>query len=156
MFPWSDRRRQVNNSQELRGGACSGPVSDPNAGFACGSVVRCISFSGTCCTTCNMFLKKKKIFRPAGGESDRSSRQSPGLDTHRVTRVIHRSYVVSNLEGHFASGRAEEPRSFSQKKSLCEFFCEKVTKVPCCRRRIGLSSSETSSLNTHRLTPVIQ
>jgi hypothetical protein len=29
------------------------------------------------------------------------------------------------LKGGIASGRAEEPSSFSQKKSLCEFFCEK-------------------------------
>ena|GEM_PF-3368528 len=48
--------------------------------FACGSMVLVFSFSGTCCTLCNMFLKKKKIFRPAGGESRRSSRQTPGLE----------------------------------------------------------------------------
>jgi hypothetical protein len=50
---------------------------------------------------CNMFLKKKKIFRPAGGETDRSSRQSPGLDTQRVTRVIYTTYAVTRSNRTF-------------------------------------------------------
>jgi hypothetical protein len=48
----------------------------------------------------------------------------------------------------FASGRAEDSRSFSQKNSLCEFFCEKDKQVPCCRRRSGLQvwhQAETST-----------
>jgi hypothetical protein len=62
------------------------------ANFACGSVVLYVSFSGKCCTLCNIFLKKKKIFRPAGGESGQLSRQTPGFGTDRVTPVIYTTY----------------------------------------------------------------
>ena len=39
------------------------------------------------------------IFRPAGGESNRSSRQSHGLDTHRVTCVTYGTLRLSYSEG---------------------------------------------------------
>ncbi|MFP4437980.1 MAG: hypothetical protein ACLFVO_12100, partial [Chloroflexaceae bacterium] len=39
------------------------------------------AFSQKCCTQCNIFVKKHGIFRPAGGESGRLSRQMPGLET---------------------------------------------------------------------------
>ncbi|MFP4437684.1 MAG: hypothetical protein ACLFVO_10575, partial [Chloroflexaceae bacterium] len=38
------------------------------------------SFSQKCCTVCNIFVKKKGIFRPAGGESGRLFRHMPGLE----------------------------------------------------------------------------
>jgi hypothetical protein len=64
-----------------------------------------------------------------------SSDQTPGLYAHRVTPVTYRSYAVrtvpvflSDLHAGFASGRAEDSRSFSQKNSHCEFFCEKDQK----------------------------
>jgi hypothetical protein len=50
--------------------------------------------------------------------------------------------------GDIASGREEKTRSFSQKNSRREFFCEKDKKVPCCRRRSGLQiwhQAETSA-----------
>jgi len=51
-----------------------------NGSFACGSMVRYASFSGKSCTLCKIFLKKKGIFHPAGGESGRLFRQMPGLE----------------------------------------------------------------------------
>jgi hypothetical protein len=40
------------------------------------------SFSQKFCTSCKIFVKKKRIFHPAGGESDRLTRQTPaGLTT---------------------------------------------------------------------------
>jgi hypothetical protein len=56
--------------------------------------------------------------------------------------------AISGLVGDIASGREEKTRSFSQKNSRHEFFCEKDKKVPCCRRRSGLQiwhQAETSA-----------
>jgi len=36
------------------------------------------------------------------------------LRTHRVPRVMHTRYAVTDMDGHVASGRAEETRSYSQ------------------------------------------
>ncbi|MFP4439756.1 MAG: hypothetical protein ACLFVO_21135, partial [Chloroflexaceae bacterium] len=37
-----------------------------------------------------------------------------------------------------------------------QFFCAKDQKVPCCRRRIGISLGETSGLHINCVTPVTQ
>jgi len=39
----NDRVRRINN-RTYAVEACSGPLSDPNAGFACGSMVRMLLF----------------------------------------------------------------------------------------------------------------
>ncbi len=44
------------------------------ARFTCGSMVLVFSFSQKCCTTCNIFVKKHGIFRPAGGDIPRQVR----------------------------------------------------------------------------------
>jgi len=100
------------------------------------------SFSGTCCMLCNMFLKKKRIFRPAGGESGRSSRQSPGLDTHRVTRVINTTYAVDDQTKHCTSCKPASPAAawyfmdlFHQKIHVVNFLVKKIGNFPPCRRR---------------------
>jgi hypothetical protein len=43
---------------DLRGGDCSGLVPDPNAGFACGSVVLFYPFSRNCGSESHNFVKK--------------------------------------------------------------------------------------------------
>jgi hypothetical protein len=62
---------------------------------------------------------RRRIGLPSG--------QTPGLPTHRVTRVPWR-YAVTDPEKHFASGRVEDSRSCSQKNSQSEFFCEQDKK----------------------------
>ncbi len=44
--------------------------------------------------------------------------------------------------------------SFSQKKSHCEFFCEKGKKAPCCRRRFCHSPGEMPGLMNDRVSRV--
>jgi hypothetical protein len=76
---------------------------------------------------------------------------------HEILPVIHTSYAVTNPEGNLASGRAEDPKSFSQKiYRQCKFFVKKDKSVPCCRRRSRLSRQSVSHLNTCRVTRVIQ
>jgi len=80
----------------LRGTVCSGPMPDPNAGCACGSMGRNRSCSETICTLCKWFLNKHEIFRPAGGDirchvSDRvprvnNTRYAVAIQTGRLTR----------------------------------------------------------------------
>jgi hypothetical protein len=48
--------------------------------FACGSMVHFDLFSQKICTLCKFFVKKAGFFRPAGDESGRLSRQTPGLE----------------------------------------------------------------------------
>ncbi|MFP4440437.1 MAG: hypothetical protein ACLFVO_24645 [Chloroflexaceae bacterium] len=62
--------------------------------------------------------------------------------------------AIRRLAGDIASGRAENPRSFSQKNSRCEFFCEKDQNVPRCRRRIGPFVPADAWFGTDRVTPV--
>jgi hypothetical protein len=48
--------------------------------------------------------------------------------------------TIPRLTGDIASVRAEASRSFSQKNSLCEFFCEKdknSTMLPQANRAFG-------------------
>jgi len=52
---------------------CSGLVPDPNAGFACGSVVLFFSFSQKN-SHCDFFVKKHGICHPAGGAIPRQTR----------------------------------------------------------------------------------
>jgi hypothetical protein len=57
----------------------------------------------------------------------------------------------------YAQGRLRQCGRFSiffTKNSLCEFFCEKETKVPCSRRRFCRSPGETSGLHVNRVTCV--
>jgi len=56
------------SGQDLRGAAYFGRLTDPKAGFACGSMVRSFSFSRTCGAQSHMFVKKDGRFRPIGGE----------------------------------------------------------------------------------------
>jgi len=46
--------------------------------------------------------------------------------------------AIPRLAGERASGRAEKTRSFSQKNSRCEFFCEKEksTMLPQAHRAV--------------------
>jgi len=48
--------------------------------FPCSSMVLRFSFSRTFGSRSQMFVKKNVPFRPAGGESGRLSRQTPGLE----------------------------------------------------------------------------
>ncbi len=75
--------------------------------------------------------------------------------TDRVSPVSNTSYAVTNLKGNFASGRAEQTRSFSRNSgSKSQNFVKKIDHVPCCRRRFCRSPGETPGLNTHRVSPV--
>jgi len=48
------------------------------------------------------------------------------------------TYAVTDMEGDFASGRAEDSLAFSQTcGSLSHMFVKKPKSVPCCRRRSG-------------------
>jgi len=47
------------------------------------------------------------------------------MSEHRETANAAMQQTIPGLVGDIASGRAEETRSFSQKNSRCEFFCEK-------------------------------
>jgi hypothetical protein len=58
--------------QELRGGSSNRAFHPVNGRIACGSMVHFFSCSQKCCTLCNIFVNKKGIFRPAGGESGHS------------------------------------------------------------------------------------
>jgi hypothetical protein len=62
--------------------------------------------------------------------------------------------AIPCFAGDIAAGRGQETRSFSQKNSRCEFFCEKEKSVPCCRRRVGLATGQTPGLHIHRVTAV--
>jgi hypothetical protein len=100
------------------------------ARFACGSMVRFLSFSQNMCSESTCFVKKmasfpKRMLFSALPEANRCI----GVE-HRVNRVSNRSYAVAHPKGNFASGRAEEIRSFSRKNSQREFFREKETSVP--------------------------
>jgi hypothetical protein len=67
----------------------------------------------------------------------------------------YRSYAITPWETGFASGRAEDSRSFSQKCcSQSNIFVKKNKNVPRCRRRIGLSPGQTFGLNDHHVTCV--
>ncbi len=72
-----------------------------------------------------------------------------------VTPVITPRYAVVDPEERCTSSRAEEARSFSQKSSLCEFFCEKDKKCTMRPQTVCVSSGETLSLNAHHVTRVI-
>jgi len=63
--------------ENVRGACPTGTFHPMKAGFACGSMVHFDLFSQNSCTVCNCFVKKDGIFRPAGGESGRLSRQIP-------------------------------------------------------------------------------
>jgi hypothetical protein len=43
----------------------------------------------------------------------------------RETANAERYPAIPHVAGDIASGRVEKTRSFSQKNSRCEFFCEK-------------------------------
>jgi len=60
---------------------------DPEEHFASGKAENSRSFSQKIHVV-NFFVKKKKDDNAAAGESGRSSKQTPGLITHRVTRFI--------------------------------------------------------------------
>jgi hypothetical protein len=64
------------------------------------------------------------------------------------------SCVVTDLAEHFASGRVEDSMLFHKKIPNVNFFVKKIKKVPCCRRRIGLPSHETSGLHVNRVSRV--
>jgi hypothetical protein len=66
------------------------------------------------------------------------------------------TYTVTPLEGAIASGRVEETFLFSQKIcTMCKFFVKKDKNVPCCRRRVGRASGQTSGLIAYHVSPVI-
>ncbi len=84
-----------------------------------------------------------------------SSGQTSDLNAHRVSRVTDRTYAITEPKEHYASGRVEDPRSFAQNiYTLCKCFVQKNRNIPCCRRRRPLSSGQTCSLNTHRVSRV--
>ncbi len=71
----------------LRGGYTNWTFAQVEARFACGSMVHVDLFSQKICTVCKFFVKKDRIFRPAGG----------GISCRindRVTRVNYTSYAV--------------------------------------------------------------
>jgi hypothetical protein len=74
---------------------------------------------------------------------------------HRVTPVIYTRYAVPPLEVDIASGRVEDSRSFSQKNSQSEFFCEKDKKSTMLPQASQVPSDQKPGLNTHRVTRVI-
>jgi hypothetical protein len=144
-------------SQELRDGSSNWAFHPVNGSIACGSMVRFLSFSQKCCTECNIFVKKNRIFRPAGAcpERRRMGRyRLPGEGSRKSckSQELRGCFQTMHLPGQlaqFASGRAEpdilfgktwlcEPRfskkieertlSFSQKNSQREFFWEKGKK----------------------------
>jgi hypothetical protein len=43
---------------------------------------------------------------------------------------------------------------FTKMLHFVQHFCEKETKVPCCRRRIEIPRGQTSGLHVHRVRPV--
>jgi len=82
---------------------------------------------------------------------------------------MNRRYAVPDVAAHIASGRVENNILFGKHAALrvtCfpkrmerghlfpknllpeQIFWEKTEQGPCCRRRIGLPSGETSGLNT--------
>jgi len=65
-----------------------------NGRFAGGSMVRFLSFSQNICTECKCFVKKKGIFRPAGGD------MLCQVSNH-ITRVNDTSYAVVHQTGRF-------------------------------------------------------
>jgi hypothetical protein len=74
--------------QDVRGAACFGRLTNPNAGFAGGSVVLFCLFPHMFALCANICGKKDGIFHPAGGETRSASGDTPDVPTHRVTRVI--------------------------------------------------------------------
>jgi hypothetical protein len=64
--------------------------------------------------------------------------------------------AIPHVAGDSASGRAEEPGSFSRKNSQREFFREKKKNVPCCRRRVGPVIQINAWFGTDRVRRVNQ
>jgi hypothetical protein len=58
--------------QELRGARSNGLFDPGNGMFRLRQHGTLFSCSQKCCTLCNIFVNKKGIFRPAGGESGHS------------------------------------------------------------------------------------
>jgi len=136
------------------------------------------SFSQNICTTCKCFVKKKKQVPCCRRRSRPLGKYVSYLNAHRVSRVIRHAlrgagldherremneqrettsaamrYVILCLTMDSASGRVKDSLLF-HKKSRCECFVKKIKSVPCCRRRIGLPSGETSDLNAHRVSSI--
>jgi hypothetical protein len=66
----------------------------------------------------------------------------------RETAHADMHQAIPGLVADIASGRAEKTRSFSQKNSQSEFFCEKdkqSTMLPQANRPSGLDQAETSA-----------
>ncbi len=63
----------------------NGPFALDNGVFRLREHGTFLSFSETCGSERHMFRKKNVMFHPAGGESGRLSRQTPGFGTDRVT-----------------------------------------------------------------------
>jgi len=121
--------------------AYSGPLSDPNAGFACGSVVHYVFFSGTSCTLCKMFLKKKKIFRPAGGDipSRVSDRVRPVIS--QDVRGVHANGPLAPDNGAF---RLRQHGTFLAFSGTCGTLCHMFRKKDVLFRPAGGESGRLS------------
>jgi DNA-binding Xre family transcriptional regulator len=61
---------------------------------------------------------------------------------------------VPDPQAGFASGRVEDSRSFSQKNSRREFFCEKGKKCTMLPQAVCIASGETSGLHINHVTCV--
>jgi hypothetical protein len=66
--------------QDLRGERANQLCTPLKTVFACGSMVLFDLCFQKICTLCKFFGNKDSLFRPAAGESGRSSRQPPGLE----------------------------------------------------------------------------
>jgi len=106
----------------LRGGYPNQVIAWMNGPMRLRQGGRSSSFSGTCCTTCNMFLKKIHNV-PRCHRQSRRLGLTPGRNRpHRVTRVSYTRYAVgvhirriSRWRTSFASGRVEETILISHK-----------------------------------------
>jgi len=97
------------------------------------------------------FLPSTNFQELRGGSLDHEQHE---MSETRETANAAIHQVILRLVGNIASGRAEGIRSFSQKNSRCEFFCEKEKRVPCCRRRIGPFIETNAWFGVYRVTPV--
>jgi hypothetical protein len=78
------------------------------------------------------------------------------MNETRETANAAMHQAIPGLVADIASGRVEDSRSFSQKNSQREFFCEKDkqrTMLPQANRSSGLAPGRNQR---HRVTPVLK
>jgi len=83
-------------------------IPPPDVDIASGRVEENILFFIKNLHTVQIFYEKRNKYHAAAGESGRYCAQTPSLQTHRVTPVNYTRDMVTNLEGTFASGGAED------------------------------------------------